>query len=434
VATVKRRAVKTIAIAGVAVPVAAVALARRDRALSVATGFVSDTLCAETFVSGLDPAQVYAETVKPVPAMRLLGWTLRRDVDVKGREVRTTLAGGFESRAVYREGRGCIPVHGAEPTAVAIPRDSAPGSLDTAVPGRGAVGAAGRHAFRRDTRATRGHRGLVPPGRRRDRRARLPLTLSAVVGARSRRAPPEQRILIACAPPRVVVTTAERPRLRAGHFRVPCFLYRRTAVTGFDLEKLGRQVRLERSQRGLSLNELAERAGVSRSMLSAVERGHKAPTVLVLDRIATGLGTSLARLLGDPRQGRVILLRHGDQDVARDPSGWERRILSPVLPGVEFEFMRTTIPGGVDAGVFAPHGGGSREYLAVERGRLRLTLDGVVHTLRTGDSIYYSGDCDHGFANPGDRDCVYYLAMDVTAASHGGPGRHARPVRRRTRS
>ena len=106
---------------------------------------------------------------------------------------------------------------------------------------------------------------------------------------------------------------------------------------------LGARVRAARRGRGLSLDDVAGRAGVSRSMLSAVERGGKAPTVLVLDRIATGLDTSIARLLGEERAGRVVVLRHAEQDVARDPAGWERRILSPVLPGVEFELMRTTI-------------------------------------------------------------------------------------------
>jgi transcriptional regulator with XRE-family HTH domain len=204
-------------------------------------------------------------------------------------------------------------------------------------------------------------------------------------------------------------------------------------MSELDLVRLGRQIRLERSRRGLSLNGLARRAAVSRSMLSAVERGGKAPTVLVLDRIATGLDTSIARLVGDTREGRVVLLRRETQDVARDPSGWERRILSPVLPGVEFELMRTTIPGGVDAGVFSPHAPGSREYLAVERGTLRLTLDGTAYTLGPGDSIYYAGDCRHGFANPASPDCVYYLAMDVTGDAHARPRGHRAPARPRRR-
>jgi XRE family transcriptional regulator, regulator of sulfur utilization len=200
---------------------------------------------------------------------------------------------------------------------------------------------------------------------------------------------------------------------------------------GIDLEALGRRVRDERGRRGLSLNDLAARTSVSRSMLSAVERGGKAPTVLILDRIATGLDTSIARLLGEERAGRVVVLRHAEQEVARDRSGWERRILSPVLPGVEFELMRTTIGAGVDAGVFAAHAAGSREYLAVERGALRLTIDGAAHTLRAGDAIYYAGDCLHGFANPGARPCVYYLAMDVAGAR--GHVRHQPAARRRSR-
>src|SRR5207253_7340300 len=173
--------------------------------------------------------------------------------------------------------------------------------------------------------------------------------------------------------------------------------------SGLDMAGLGARLRLERLRRRLSLHSLMMRTGVSRSMLSAVERGSKAPTVLVLDRIATGLDTSIARLLGEERAGRVVVLRHGEQEVARDRAGWERRILSPVLPGVEFELMRTTIGAGVDAGVFSPHATGSREYLAVERGTLRLTIDGSAHTLHAGDSIYYAGDCLHGFSNPGGR-------------------------------
>jgi transcriptional regulator with XRE-family HTH domain len=182
---------------------------------------------------------------------------------------------------------------------------------------------------------------------------------------------------------------------------------------GMHMTAFGERIRLERVQRRLSLEQVAERAGVSRSMLSAVERGLKVPTVLVLDRIATALDTSIARLLGEEHAARVISLRKNDQDVVRDPSGWERRILSPVLPGVEFEFMRTTIEAGVDAGAFSPHAPGSREYVAIERGTLRLTIDGEAHVLNAGDSIYYAGDCVHSFVNPGNKPCVYYLAMEV---------------------
>jgi XRE family transcriptional regulator, regulator of sulfur utilization len=195
-----------------------------------------------------------------------------------------------------------------------------------------------------------------------------------------------------------------------------------------SLSELGRRVRDERMRRGLSLQQLSQRSRVSRSMISAIERATKAATVIVLDRIATGLNTSLSRLLEKETGARVILLRHNRQKVAKVASGWERRILSPVLPGVEFEFMRTTLGPFVDAGVFLPHARGSREYVAVEKGKLLLTLDGEPHTLNAGDSIYYDGDCMHGFANPGRLPCVYYLAMDVSGDVAGTTHRLAPPT------
>src|SRR5579863_6231049 len=152
--------------------------------------------------------------------------------------------------------------------------------------------------------------------------------------------------------------------------------------TGLRLPELGGRIREERQRRNLSLDDLARKARVSRSMLSAVERGEKAPSVLILDQIATGLGTSIARLMAPESEARIVVLRLAQQDRAIDPSGWERRILSPVLPNVEFEFMRTAIGPSVNAGAFLPHNPGSREYVAVERGTLKLNIDGDTYLLR----------------------------------------------------
>ena len=90
-----------------------------------------------------------------------------------------------------------------------------------------------------------------------------------------------------------------------------------------------------------------------------------------------------------------------------------------MLPDVDFEFMRTTIGPGVDAGTWLSHGVGSREYLAVEAGTLLLTIDGTEHVLAAGDSIYHDGDCTHSYRNPGTIDCVYYLAFNRDATSTG---------------
>jgi transcriptional regulator with XRE-family HTH domain len=188
--------------------------------------------------------------------------------------------------------------------------------------------------------------------------------------------------------------------------------------SGLSMTELGSRIRVRRRAQGLALAQLAELSGVSKSMVSEVERGTKTPTVLVLDRLATALGTSIARLLDEPGGNALVVLRSGQHRVVRDPAGWERRILSPVLPGVEFEFMRTVLGPGVDAGEFSPHQPGSREYVAVESGRLTLTIDGQERTVQAGDSAYFPGDCRHAFANGGDVECVYYLVMDLGTAGH----------------
>ncbi len=81
-------------------------------AIEVGTGVVSHTLCSAAFVSGLDPDQVYAETVKPIPGEGALSKRLKYVVDREHREVRVTWAGIIHSRAVYRDGFGCIILHG----------------------------------------------------------------------------------------------------------------------------------------------------------------------------------------------------------------------------------------------------------------------------------------------------------------------------------
>lgn len=189
------------------------------------------------------------------------------------------------------------------------------------------------------------------------------------------------------------------------------------------LAKLTAQLRLQRTRRGLSIEDLAAASGVSRSMISDIERGAKVPSVLVLARLATALDVTVSRLLGEDQPEPVILLRASGQPTLTDPSGWERRILSPNLPGVEFELIRTAVPAGVVIGAFAAHAPGSREYVAVESGRLLVTLDGVEHLLAAGDALYYAGDRTHAFANPGAKRCVYYTAMHVA-------GRHDLPEAR----
>ena len=84
---------------------------RPDRAIRVATGFVAHIVCSKTFVSGLDPQTVFAETVDR-DGIRRLRWALRYHLDRGHNIVDVSLSGLFGSRAVFHEGFGCVDLHG----------------------------------------------------------------------------------------------------------------------------------------------------------------------------------------------------------------------------------------------------------------------------------------------------------------------------------
>src|SRR5579872_1834431 len=101
------------------------------------------------------------------------------------------------------------------------------------------------------------------------------------------------------------------------------------STAGIDL-RIATRVAALRAQAGLTLEELAAACGVSRSMISLVERGEISATAVVLEKIATGLGVSLATLFDDPSAPVSPVSRAADRTPWRDPqSGYVRQNISP---------------------------------------------------------------------------------------------------------
>jgi CubicO group peptidase (beta-lactamase class C family) len=94
-----------------AVPVTLGITYRPDRAIRVATGLVAHTVCSKSFVSGLDPAAVFAETIDRA-GIRLLRWGLKYRLDRAAQTVDASLAGLLGSHAIFHEGLGCVLAHG----------------------------------------------------------------------------------------------------------------------------------------------------------------------------------------------------------------------------------------------------------------------------------------------------------------------------------
>lgn len=160
------------------------------------------------------------------------------------------------------------------------------------------------------------------------------------------------------------------------------------------------------------METLAERSGVSRAMLSKLERGEKNPTLVVTAKVAEGLGVSLTQLVGVEERREVVVVPRDRRMVMRNPeTGFERQLLSPSFGGRGVEFVRNVVPEGSTSGEFPPHRRGVEEYVAVEKGRLRAVLGGEEYLLEEGDALYFEADVSHRFDNAGDGECSYYLVI-----------------------
>ena len=186
-------------------------------------------------------------------------------------------------------------------------------------------------------------------------------------------------------------------------------------------ENLGTRVQRLRGARKFTLRDAEKLTGVSRSMISKLERGLASPTTTVLGKLAEGFGVSISQLLGGPaprEKRRTVVLKERKQAVFRVPdSGFERRSLSPVSKGRGIDFVVNMLPPSRTSGTFPAHAAGVEETLAVSSGRLWLFLGGRKIVLKAGDSCFYRADVGHRFENPSSTQAtVFYIVIDSTKA------------------
>ena len=181
---------------------------------------------------------------------------------------------------------------------------------------------------------------------------------------------------------------------------------------------VGKNLRRLRSDRSLSLEELATLSGVSRSMLGQIELGQSAPTINVLWKIAQALDEPFSALLADTRPPGPRVVRAADMQQLASRNG---RFVSRAL--FTFDTRRKAeayelrlAPGGVETA--EPHAPGTTESLLVSRGALTLGLAGQEHRLAAGDAILFDADVPHMYRNRGRTETVMFLVM--TYGKRGG--------------
>ncbi len=166
-------------------------------------------------------------------------------------------------------------------------------------------------------------------------------------------------------------------------------------------QRIAACVRQLRTARGLSIEALADRSGVSRSMISLIERGETSATAVVLEKVAAALGIALASLFEPPATGATPLVRKADQAVWRDPdSGYVRRNVSPSGTVTPIQIVEVDFP----PGAHVAYETGGREpavhqQVWVLEGQIDVTVGGERHSLQQGDCLAFALDRPTAFRN-----------------------------------
>jgi transcriptional regulator with XRE-family HTH domain len=172
---------------------------------------------------------------------------------------------------------------------------------------------------------------------------------------------------------------------------------------------VGDNLKSERTVRGLSLDDLAREAGVSRTLLGQIEIGRATPSIGVVWKIAQALGVPFATLLSRPmaRVGTTSTTREAARKLASADGRFTSRALYPMGEAGAAEFYELWLAphSREDADAHRP---GTRENLVVARGQLELKVGNDTRTLKAGDSINFSADLPHSLRRrlldvPGDE-------------------------------
>ena len=170
------------------------------------------------------------------------------------------------------------------------------------------------------------------------------------------------------------------------------------------LEVIAASLRRERHRSGLSLTEVARRAGIAKSTLSQLESGAGNPSLETLWAICVALDAPFSRLLDPPRAHTQVIRADEGPTVAAAEADYQATLLAASSPGARCDIYRIQAEPG-HARASEPHMPGVVEHVVLGAGRALVGVAGEAAELSPGDYIRYPGDVPHVFEalEPGTR-------------------------------
>ncbi len=183
--------------------------------------------------------------------------------------------------------------------------------------------------------------------------------------------------------------------------------------------RIAQRVRELRASSGLSLDALATQCGISRSMISLIERGESSPTAVLLEKLATGLGVSLAALFDAPQPSASPVARAADQPSWRDPhTGYVRRNVSPSGVGSQIQIVEVAFPPKARVSYeTGPREPVIHQQVWVIDGAIDITVGSERHRLGAGDCLAMVLDKPVTFHNPHKAAARYAVVLTALPSS-----------------
>ena len=186
-----------------------------------------------------------------------------------------------------------------------------------------------------------------------------------------------------------------------------------TVITDAALDIVARNVRSARAAAGLSLDNLAGRAEVSKGALVALERGRGNPNLTTLVRVADALGRPVTSLLEDVREEPAVVVEAGEvTPLWTGPAGGTARLLLTNPRPNPVEVWRWRLHPGERHDSHA-HQAGVTETLTVVRGQMLLVVGEAVRPLRAGATTVFGADVDHAYEGAGRGPCELVMTVHL---------------------
>lgn len=185
-------------------------------------------------------------------------------------------------------------------------------------------------------------------------------------------------------------------------------------TTSTEPPRVGDTLAALRQAQSLSLDQLSRKAGVSKSMLSQIERAQANPTVAVVWRLANALGVPMGDLLGNtpqPAEPAIALVPVHATPSLRNPDGsCELRILGPIELAGQFEWYALALQAG-GALESQAHEHGTREHLTVLSGAIEVDAGDEKQRLKHFETARYAADRPHAIRNVGKTAASAWLVV-----------------------